>query len=209
MTFPEELHALIVAAAGHSHIILTSLVKVLSLLPTASQQHAGQQVLAEVIFTSVIVECLQISVVDGEGQASAHHRVMLLRLALLLFSLLDTPAHRAVMLRMILPLLCGTMQRCAADETYQLTAGKVLAHIARSAAEELKAMLPLLRDEQRLVLQTAMRAAIIAEQQGGGGGSGGGGSGGSSAYAAQQGQGGSGGGGLKLNMDRYRATNNG
>jgi len=173
------------------------LLRLLTYLPTnAQEQRNGHQIVLEVICRVLITHRLPI-------EEDAHNRSLILRSALLIFSLMHTSEQRMQFLRVLLPLLCGSIQRFADDSAYQLLTGKVLAHLARSSSDEFKAQVLLLNDDQRQNLQQAMRVAILSEQQqqsqpqGAGAGQQG-----VTAPAAPGGAG-----GLKLNVDRYRVAN--
>lgn len=75
-------------------------------------------------------------------------------------------------LQVFLPVLCDSIakdqqqqQQQSPNAGYLLLAGRALTHIARTAAEEFKTVVGGLSEANRLVLQLAMRTAIVQEQQ--------------------------------------------
>lgn len=172
------------------------MLRLLTYLPSdVQQQRVGHRVVLEVIIRVMIAYHLPI-------EENAQNRSLILRGALLIFNLLSASSEqRMQFLHVLLPLLCGSIQKFAEDASYQLLTGKVLAHLARTSSDEFKAQVLLLNDNQRQNLQQAMKVAILSEQQQ------------QNQTQPQGGQqqvaaaAGAVGGGLKLNVDRYRTAN--
>ena len=87
-------------------------------------------------------------------------------LQLLFFSLNMADEAISEALGQLIPAICALLQRPASsDPTLKKLAGQGIVHIARTHVEPFRAQVALLKDAERLILQEAMRDALMATQQ--------------------------------------------
>jgi len=134
------------------------------------------KVLASKIFPAAIIILKTISDIDDTIQ------LILSQLLFLYFTTIEE-TQRALFIATIIPVICGALQNKNESSSLLLFCGKGLTHLARTCQDAFKESIILLSTENRVILQTAMAAAVKQEQLlqqqsgslGDGSGSGGGG----------------------------------
>ena len=134
------------------------------------------KVLASKIFPAAIIILKTISDIDDTIQ------LILSQLLFLYFTTIED-TQRALFIATIIPVICGALQNKNESSSLLLFCGKGLTHLARTCQDAFKESIILLSTENRVILQTAMAAAVKQEQLlqqqsgslGDGSGSGGGG----------------------------------